>query len=135
MTEFIELDRRFRDLADAELEREELEDSHLVTALEHWGGGTSLGWEQLLEHSRIILLAEAGAGKTREMVERKSRLAEADRFASYAPLESLDREAIGRLLSGKDEEKFEAWKADAACCRTSSRRRGRSALRGSHQRC
>ena len=76
------------------------------------GLGSSIGWTALLEHARVVLLAEAGAGKTTEMVEQAERLAGEGQFAFCVPLESLDREPFTGLLSRPAEEKFEAWKAD-----------------------
>ena len=72
---FVDLDRRFRDRTDAELEHSELEDAETFASLDGlglgwglagvWLGlGSSIGWTALLEHARVVLLAEAGAGKT-----------------------------------------------------------------------
>ena len=109
---FVDLDRRFRDLTDAELEHSELEDAETFASLDGLGLGSSIGWTALLEHARVVLLAEAGASKTTEMVEQAERLAGEGQFAFCVPLESLDREPFTGLLSRPDEEKFEAWKAD-----------------------
>ena len=61
---FVDLDRRFRDRTDAELEHSELEDAETFASLDGLGLGSSIGWTALLEHARVVLLAEAGAGKT-----------------------------------------------------------------------
>ena len=109
---FVDLDRRFRDRTDAELEHSELEDAETFASLDGLGLGSSIGWTALLEHARVVLLAEAGAGKTTEMVEQAERLAGEGQFAFCVPLESLDREPFTGLLSRPAEKKFEAWKAD-----------------------
>ena len=93
---FVDLDRRFRDRTDAELEHSELEHAETFASLGGLGLGSSIGWTALLEHARVVLLAEAGAGKTTEMVEQAERLAGEGQFAFCVPLESLDR-ALGRL--------------------------------------
>ena len=111
MTEFIDLKRRFRDLRDAELDHPEFENTEHF-ALDAWGLGSSIGWSELLEHPRVVLLAEAGAGKTRELSEQAKRLVEEGRQALFVPLESLDREPLKGLLPPRDEERFAAWKAD-----------------------
>ena len=70
MPNFIDLQRRFHDLTDAELEDIE----HLVSSVEYGFDLGSIGWSELLRHARVILLAEAGAGKTKEMEEQARRL-------------------------------------------------------------
>ena len=107
MPKFINLQRRFRNLTDAELEDTE----HLVSFGEY-GVDLNIGWPELLRHARVILLAEAGAGKTMEMEEQAKRLVADGRFAFFVALESLDSEPYVCLLSSADKEKFEAWKAD-----------------------
>ncbi|MBK0401295.1 hypothetical protein H0I76_19020 [Limibaculum sp. M0105] len=107
MTPFIDLGRRFRDLTP-----KELEDSDLLASLREHDLGPDVGWADLLRHSRVVLLAEAGAGKTREMVEQAKRLSREGRFAFFVALESLDRDPLHDLLSTTDEARFEAWRAD-----------------------
>ena len=106
MTKFIDLDRQFHALTDAELE-----DTEDLAALGDYGLG--MGWPKLLEqHDRVILLAEAGAGKTAEMRQQARRLAEEGRFAFFVALESLDREPVEDVLSAGEAERLEEWKAD-----------------------
>ena len=103
--EFIELQRRFRRVNDAELEDTE---SFIYWDRQRFGPG--MGWSELLEHRRIVLLAEAGAGKTTEMEERVNRLVQEGRFAFFLPLESLDKDPVVDILSSDEEERFEEWK-------------------------
>lgn len=114
MSEFIDLKRRFRDLRDDELGHGELDDTEILASLGEWGLGASIGWSELLEHPRVVLLAEAGAGKTREMSEQAKRLVEDGRHALFVPLESLDREPLTALLSPSDEKRLESWLADGS---------------------
>ena len=113
-TDFLDLKRRFRDLRDAELAHAELEDPRLLTSLDEWGLGPTFGWDELLEHPRVVLLAEAGAGKSREMSEQAKRLSEARRYAFFVPLESLDSEPLKNLLEPAEEKRFDAWKSDGS---------------------
>jgi len=113
-TDFLDLKRRFRDLRDAELAHAEMEDPRLLTSLDEWGLGPTFGWDELLEHPRVVLLAEAGAGKSREMSEQAKRLSEACRYAFFVPLESLDSEPLTNILEPAEEKKFEAWKSDGS---------------------
>ncbi len=93
MTDFVDLSRRFRDLAGAELD-----DPDLFASL---GGGSLYGadgWPEVLRHRRVVLLAEAGSGKTREMQEQAARLHAGGRFAFFAALEDLDRSGLAGSL-------------------------------------
>ena len=102
MTTFIDLQRRFRDLTAAELEDPEL----LASLNEHeYGPGTS--WSELLKNDRVLVLAEAGAGKTIEMVEQAKRLVGEVSSPSGA---DLDREPLVNC-SRRPGRLFEAWKA------------------------
>ena len=106
---FIDVHRRFHELTESELE--DLE--HLVS----WSDtefGPDIGWTELLQNARVVLLAEAGAGKTDEMREQARRLVEDDRFAFFIPLESLDRKPVVDLLSAPEEARFVRWKSDGS---------------------
>ncbi len=105
--EFVELERRFRRLTDADLE-----DTERFTYWDQQGLGPGIAWPELLEHDRVVLLAEAGAGKTDEMKERARRLVEEGRFAFFLRLEFLDKEPTSDILSSDEVESFKAWKAD-----------------------
>ena len=107
MKRFVDLQRRFHELTDSELED--------IESLLAWSGsefGPDIGWSELLEYARVILLAEAGSGKTEEMGERARRLTGEGRFAFFVPLESLDQYPITDLLSTTEEEQFDQWRAD-----------------------
>ena len=58
MTRFIDLERRFHALTDAELAEPER-----LAALSEDEFRPSSSWSELLEYDRVLLLAEAGAGK------------------------------------------------------------------------
>ena len=105
--EFVDLQRRFHELTDPELEDTE--------SLLSWSGsefGPDIGWSELLQYPRVILLAEAGSGKTVEMQEQARRLAREGRFAFFLHLESLDGDPIADILSAAEEEQFDRWKTD-----------------------
>ena len=107
MTGFIDLQRRFHELTDSELEDTE--------SLLLWSGsefGPDIGWAELLQYARVILLAEAGSGKTEEMRERANRLTGEGRFAFFVPMESLGQGQVTDDLSAAEEKRFDQWKAD-----------------------
>jgi hypothetical protein len=107
MNQFIDLKRQFRDLTNSELE-----DPELLVSLNDHGLGDSVDWSDLLRYKRVVLLAEAGSGKTREMEEKAKRISEEGGFAFFVPLESLDRDDLTDALSPEEQNRFEAWKLD-----------------------
>ena len=108
MTEFIELQRQFLDLTD-----KELEDTEYLVLWSESEFGPNFGWPELLNSRRVILLAEAGSGKTKEMIEQAEHLVCEGQFAFFVPLESLDTEPIEQILPPADAERFQQWKAEA----------------------
>ena len=108
MSEFINLDRRFHDSTDQDLES--------LRNLEVWGDyvpGSTIGWPELLEYHRVVLLAEAGAGKTAEMRQQAKQLVEKGQFAFFVALEELGREPIDAILSTDEKARFDRWAATA----------------------
>ena len=55
MTSFIDIQRRFHDLTE-----KELEDTELLLSWSEYEIGSSVGWSDLLDDDRVVLLAEAG---------------------------------------------------------------------------
>ena len=109
MSKYIDLERRFRGLTD-----EELEDTESLVLLEELGSYMTIGWPELLRHSRVILLAEAGSGKTMEMEAQAKRLVGIGQYAFFVALESLNDEPFINLLSSVEAKRFEAWKIDSS---------------------
>jgi hypothetical protein len=107
MSDFVDLSRRFRTLTNVELENPDD-----IAELSDIVPGASLDWPDLLEESRVLLLAEAGSGKTEEMREQAQQLVAAGKYAFFVPLESLAKEDLRSVLSSDQERAFEAWKAD-----------------------
>lgn len=114
-TEYIDLHRRFRDLEHSEIEDPEA----LLSVLDHdlfaYGDALKLiGWPELLEHDRVVLLAESGSGKTTEMEEQAKRLAGDGEHAFFLTLDDLARGEgpINVLLSPEGERGLNAWMAD-----------------------
>lgn len=105
--EFVDLARRFRDLTN-----EELEDPELLALFNERSYLSSDGWPELLTYLRVLLLAEAGSGKTAEMEEQAKRLRREGKPAFFIALEALAREDPVQLLSPEERKIFEAWKTD-----------------------
>ena len=107
MTRFVDLSRRFRDLTKAELEEPEF-----LASLNEREVLSPDGWPEILRYPRVILLAEAGSGKTAEMREQTKRLKAEKKHGFFVALESLDRENLTELMSREEECAFTAWKSD-----------------------
>ncbi|GAA0623977.1 hypothetical protein GCM10009422_20300 [Brevundimonas kwangchunensis] len=106
---FIELARRFRDLTDKERED--------PVNLAFWGFHESKlgsGWDELLKSERVVILAEAGSGKTREMQTQTQRLLAEGKAAFFIPVEALDREGVRPYLATNKatEKRFDEWLTD-----------------------
>lgn len=87
----IELDRWFVQCWD-----DERSDPDLVA---HFGrtSGT-LGWEDLFKKRRVVLLAEAGSGKTTEMKARAVALTAQGQASFYATVEDVGRRGLEAAL-------------------------------------
>src|SRR5215211_2790624 len=83
----IALDRRFFEWRD-----EQLSDPDLVL---RWGRSRDLlPWDGVLSRRRVVLLAEAGSGKTEEMREQAGLRTAAGEFAVYMMVEDVARDGV-----------------------------------------
>src|SRR4051812_8770 len=102
----IELGRRFHELTD-----EEQANPEDLAALRAWGIEQGLFWPELLESERIIILSEAGSGKTSELKEQARRLVGEGKAAFFFPVEDLQSQNVCDLLAMEPAKlgRFEAW--------------------------
>jgi hypothetical protein len=66
-------------------------------------------WEKLIAHRRVVVLAEAGSGKTEEMRAQARALSAKGIFAFHAALEDVARNGLDDALSA-ERERLEAWR-------------------------
>lgn len=111
-SDYIDLNRLFLDSRDSEFAHGELDDPGILEYLGELGVGSTIGWSGLLEKQRVVLLAEAGAGKSREMSEQARRLVEEGRYGFFVPLERLENRQLAGCLDMQCRQRFEKWKAD-----------------------
>jgi len=72
-----------------------------------------LDWPALLDHKRVVLLAEAESGKTREFKHTSEQLRAGGNASFYTTVDEL---AEGRLTIGPTERAlFDRWKAGSEC--------------------
>ena len=100
---FIDLDRTFRELGDVEDDQSEY--------LALLGRSNHKKWSDLLAHRRVIILSEAGSGKTEEIRNAAKRLISEGKSAFFLRLEHLT-DAIDEIAfeEGSPTD-FEAWLA------------------------
>lgn len=103
MSDYVDLNRYFVPVAeDAEPD---------VAVGRVWGRkyGGWLDWPEVLDHARVVLLAEAQSGKSEEFKHTAAGLRDRGNPAFYATIEQL---ADGRLsLSPAERALFDTWRA------------------------
>lgn len=104
LDEFIQLDRTFHELA---LEAGSNDDVDLTRLLGH---RDALRWPQLLNEYRVILLSEAGSGKTEEVRNIARDLRENGKPAFFVRIEHVCQDFEDAFEEGSFEE-FNAWAA------------------------
>ncbi len=100
----IPLNRRF-----SEWEEQDAPDADLRFRIGFPRG--ELTWADLLARLRVVLLAEAGSGKTDEMVEQARLLTAAGRFAFYATVEDVGQDGLENALDTPNRARLAAWRA------------------------
>ncbi|ARS48135.1 hypothetical protein PSMEN_06935 [Ectopseudomonas mendocina] len=104
LDEYIPLDRTFHELA---LEPGANDDVDLTRRLGH---GESLRWPNLLSEYRVILLSEAGSGKTEEIRNTARKLRQDGKSAFFVRIEHVSQDFEYAFEEGNFEE-FSAWVA------------------------
>lgn len=75
-------------------------------------GGRRDGWDVLLEQFRVVILADAGAGKTYELRSAAERLQQDGRPAFFIRIEDID-EDFGTAFEIGTDQQFSDWLAGA----------------------
>jgi hypothetical protein len=98
----IELNRRFVEFHD-----DQTSDPDLIARFGRIEA--TLGWNDLLKLRRVVFLAEAGSGKTTEMMARARQQLDAGHPSFYASLEDVGRDGLERALRPADRARLAAW--------------------------
>lgn len=98
------IERSFRDLSDTELA-----DIEKASARARISWTASFRWDELLHSQRILMVSEAGAGKTYESQAQQSKLWQAGEPAFFLDLATLAVNSVRDMLGGEEEERFEVW--------------------------
>ena len=98
----VSIKRTFFDLG-SELDQQRL----LIAA--RMGHAAGLTWNDVLKSKRVLLVTEAGVGKTYECERQAKRLWDAGEAAFYLDLAGLKDNTLRDLLSAEEEERFNRW--------------------------
>lgn len=98
------IQRTFRDLSDAEVA-----DIKKASFLAQAGFRGSFGWEELLRSERVLIVSEAGVGKTHECKAQRDILWAAGEPAFFLDLSTLAISSVREMLSAAEEQRFDAW--------------------------
>ena len=66
-------------------------------------------WSDLLAVTRVVILAEAGTGKTHELLETARRLRREGKAAFFCRIEDLAADSFWHALSEGNRGEFETW--------------------------
>lgn len=96
--------RTFSDISDAALN-----DIERAQIFAHMGVSETLEWETLLKSPRVLIISEAGSGKTYECQQEQQRLWAQDEAAFYLELAQLAQGNLRTQLSSEEEKRFDRW--------------------------
>ncbi|GAA5130832.1 hypothetical protein JIN84_05235 [Luteolibacter yonseiensis] len=100
----MEIERTFQNISEGSLDKAD-QQSYLVSL--GWSGST--GWQELLRSKRVLIISEAGAGKTYECESQCKRLWDAGEPAFHLELATLAGSRLRDMLDLEQESRFEGW--------------------------
>ncbi len=104
LMKFVDLNRSFVPIG-----KDEEADLNIGRTSGHRIGGW-LDWPDLLEHRRVVLLAEASSGKTEEFLHQAQTLTSQGIAAFFITIEDLADDGFERALAPSDVAAFERWR-------------------------
>ncbi|WP_038972202.1 ATP-binding protein [Bradyrhizobium genomosp. III] len=96
--------RTFRDLSDKEIA--DIGSANSLVRL-GWTGG--FGWDELLKSPRVLIVSEAGVGKTHECRAQRDLLWSAGAPAFFLELATLARGNVREMLDPDEEARLDVW--------------------------
>jgi hypothetical protein len=98
------ISRTFRDLSD-----KEVADIESASLLAQWGVSYGVGWDDLLKSRRILIVSEAGVGKTFECRACRDRLWACGEPVFVLELTTLADVDVRDMLDGEEQARLDAW--------------------------
>ncbi|XSG81076.1 MAG: hypothetical protein ACPW61_08200 [Methyloligella sp. ZOD6] len=99
-----DIERSFQDIPD-----DKITEAEQIAFLMHLGWYKGSSWADLLKSRRVLIVSEAGAGKTYECRRLQQSLWAAGEPAFYVELADLARSNLRDLLSHDEEVRLDAW--------------------------
>ena len=103
----IPLNRQFIEWHDQE--KDELSDPDILSRLGMHDGAKN--WDDLLKRLRVVILAEAGSGKSEELKGQAHRLTDNNKLAFYATVQDVGREGLENAIEAAERSKLAAWRS------------------------
>lgn len=100
------INRNFHELTD-----ESFNNIDQASILSQFGWPGTFEWGELLKSQRVLIVSEAGTGKTHECRAEQAELWAAGEPVFYFDLAELCRTNLRDLLKTEEEERFDAWLA------------------------
>jgi len=100
---YVALDRRFRSW-------DEEEGSALNRNSTPWHDAGGVPWGELRKRKRVVLLAEAGSGKSAELKEQARLVSAEGGYGFYTEVKVVAREGLDESLGASGRARFTAWK-------------------------
>jgi hypothetical protein len=101
---FIDLERRFLRWSEKE------NDAAEVYAWLRHHSRNDLDWPRVLQHHRVVVLAEAGSGKSEELREQARRLSSNGQFGFYATVQDVARQGLEGAIGNASRSRLELWR-------------------------
>jgi hypothetical protein len=99
------ISRSFRDLSDKDLAQTEN-----ASQWARWGLSPGFKWDDLLKSRRILMVSEAGAGKTYECQACQKRLWDDGEPAFFLELAILADKEVSAMLGPDEQARFDQWR-------------------------
>jgi len=104
---FVELDRQFMPVGQKPWADSTAEESY--SHLKWWMHGPSWRWNDLLSRPRVVVLGEAGSGKTSEFQQQVSNLTGKGVFAFFVRLDHMISESLDFQFDHQEWARFQQW--------------------------
>ena len=86
-----------------------IEESENLSDPAGWGFSSDTNWQDLLQSKRVLIVSEAGSGKTYECQEKCKQLWNAGQAAFYLELAALANGDLRSMLTPEEEKRFDEW--------------------------